>query len=739
MPAEEIARDPLAAAERVEPVSNPVIVRPAELFAGRRNSSGLALQEPDVRAALENARAPWAERIWHARPLLATPGAGAPPRAVRNPARPAEVVGWVSEATPALLHAAVRAARAAAENWRRRDPAGRARLLEAASDRLEARRAELVALLAREAGKTLPNAVAEVREAVDFLREYARQARTEPLPAARGVIACISPWNFPLAIFTGQIAAALAAGNAVLAKPAEQTPLSGYRACELLLEAGIPPEVLQFLPGDGPTIGAALASDAGIDGVCFTGSLETAQSINRAMARHLDPGAMLIAETGGINAMLVDSTALPEQAVRDIITSAFDSAGQRCSALRVLYVQEDIADHLLEMLYGAMDMLAAGDPWHPSTDIGPVIDGDAAAGICAYLDTCHILHRITAPATGHFVPPTVVAVDGIEQVRHEVFGPVLHVARFAAREIGQVLNAINAAGSGLTFAIHTRLDDRVQLVVDRLAVGNIYVNRNQIGAVVGSQPFGGEGLSGTGPKAGGPHYLRRFCAPRIQPRQGATPSRVAAHQFDAALATLDHTAWANDHDRRSGLHERYPRSAALAALRDLPLRREMPGPTGEQNVLRLYPRGKVVCLGPGEAVCREQLLGALGSGCAALVCGAPGLDGEIEALQRLGVPVAMLDGVPDPTALASAGGVALVARSANDDYQRQLRQALAAREGPIVLLQTDPGDPLYALTERHVCTDTTASGGNATLMAAAAANESIAPGVKLHHPPQLPE
>ncbi|TJW70445.1 MAG: L-glutamate gamma-semialdehyde dehydrogenase, partial [Mesorhizobium sp.] len=331
---------------------------------------------------------------------------------------------------------------------------------------------------------------------------------------ARGAIVCISPWNFPLAIFTGQIAAALVTGNSVIAKPAEQTPLIAFRAVEMLREAGVPEDVIQLLPGDGPSVGAPLTADPRIAGVCFTGSTEVAKLIEKQLAETAAPDAMLIAETGGLNAMIVDSTALPEQAVRDILASAFQSAGQRCSALRVLYVQKDVEKKMLEMLKGAMEALNVGNPWLISTDVGPVIDEEAQASISDYCSKKglegRLIAKLEAPKNGRFVAPHVFRVKGIEEMEREVFGPVLHVATFDADDIDAVIAAINRKGYGLTFGLHTRIEGRVQHFVDGIHAGNIYVNRNQIGAVVGSQPFGGEGLSGTGPKAGGPHYLRRF-------------------------------------------------------------------------------------------------------------------------------------------------------------------------------------------------------------------------------------
>ena len=333
---------------------------------------------------------------------------------------------------------------------------------------------------------------------------------------------CISPWNFPLAIFTGQILAAVAAGNAVIAKPAESTSLLAHRAVQLMHEAGIPADVVQLLPGTGSTVGGALTSDSRIAGVCFTGSTATAQSINRKMAENMAPDATLIAETGGLNAMIVDSTSLPEQVVRDVLASSFQSAGQRCSALRMLYVQKDIADHLLEMLYGAMEELGIGDPWLLSTDVGPVIDDNAKKKIVEHCDRFEkqgrLLKKLKVPEQGLYVSPAVLKVNGIEDLEEEIFGPVLHVATFEAKDIDKVVDAINDKGYGLTFGIHSRVDRRVERIASRIRVGNIYVNRNQIGAIVGSQPFGGEGLSGTGPKAGGPQYVRRFLKGETQSR-----------------------------------------------------------------------------------------------------------------------------------------------------------------------------------------------------------------------------
>jgi RHH-type proline utilization regulon transcriptional repressor/proline dehydrogenase/delta 1-pyrroline-5-carboxylate dehydrogenase len=439
-------------------------------------------------------------------------------------------------ATAAATDQAVAAAYAAREDWAATEAEQRARALERAADLYEENAPELMTLCVREAGKTIPDAVSEIREAVDFLRYYAALGRREfagpsdlPGPTGernalslhgRGVFACISPWNFPLAIFTGQVAAALMAGNTVVAKPAEQTPLIAFRAAQLLHAAGIPADVLQLLQGDGPSVGAPLVRDTRIAGVAFTGSLDAAQAINRALAAKPGPIVPLIAETGGQNAMIVDSSALPEQVVRDAVASAFRSAGQRCSALRVLYLQDDIAERVIDLLAGAMLELRVGDPGLLETDVGPVIDADALAmleGHAARMDAaarCIQTTPLPDDLHGTFFAPRAYEIEGIDVLEQEVFGPILHVVRFAGDRLDAVVDAVNTTGYGLTLGIHSRIDETVAQVRRRLQVGNVYVNRNQIGAVVGVQPFGGEGLSGTGPKAGGPHYLHRFANER---------------------------------------------------------------------------------------------------------------------------------------------------------------------------------------------------------------------------------
>ena len=537
IPVEELVRDPVEFVASLEHIAHPRIPLPVDLYRSqhqdRDNSMGLNLANDDQLRELAAAINACGAGSWTAAPLVPGAQAAGEKIAVTNPADRREVVGHWQASDAASVELALTNAVAAQPAWDATPAASRAALLEHAATLLEARMPAYMAMCTKEAGKTLSDGIAEVREAVDFLRYYALQAREHFAPIAlpgptgeanslqlsgRGVFVCISPWNFPLAIFLGQIAAALAAGNSVIAKPAEQTNLIGYAAVKLLHEAGIPQDVLQYLPGDGAIVGAALTRDARVAGVCFTGSTETARLINRALAsRDAGPIATLIAETGGQNAMIADSSSLPEQVVKDALGSAFTSAGQRCSAARVLLVQDDIADKVIGMLAGAMAELSIGDPGLPSTDVGPVIDEDAKAILVEHAKRMDTEAKPIAKATlgaacehGTFFAPAAWELHSIAQLDREKFGPALHVVRWKANELDAVIDTINATGYGLTLGIHSRIDATIERIVSRAKVGNIYVNRNQIGAVVGVQPFGGQGLSGTGPKAGGPHYLPRF-------------------------------------------------------------------------------------------------------------------------------------------------------------------------------------------------------------------------------------
>jgi RHH-type transcriptional regulator, proline utilization regulon repressor / proline dehydrogenase / delta 1-pyrroline-5-carboxylate dehydrogenase len=513
------------------------IREPRELYRSRRNSRGADFGNPAELAALQGELKAAAAIAYRGGPILSDGEAIEPHVPVRSPSDAARIVGLTRDATEAEIAAAMSACARAQRAWDATPAEQRAGCLERAADLLEGRRGFFLHLLVDEAGKTLPDAVAEIREAADFCRYYAERGRE--LFAApreldgpvgeknllsyqgRGVFACISPWNFPLAIFTGQIAAALMAGNAVVAKPAPATTLIAHAMTRLLHEAGIPRGVLQLAPSDGPLFGRTALTHPALAGVAFTGSTATAATINRTLAARAGPIVPLIAETGGVNAMLVDATALPEQVVDDVIASAFTSAGQRCSALRVLYLQEEIAERVLEMLIGAMKSLQIGDPSDPATDVGPVISADAQQRLHRHaqrmtreaklLHACEVGH---CAASGHFFGPRLFELDSPDQLQTEEFGPILHVFRYRAAELAQVLEAIRSTGFGLTLGVHSRLESLAEQAFRALPVGNTYVNRNMIGAVVGVQPFGGQGLSGTGPKAGGPNYLQRFATER---------------------------------------------------------------------------------------------------------------------------------------------------------------------------------------------------------------------------------
>jgi RHH-type proline utilization regulon transcriptional repressor/proline dehydrogenase/delta 1-pyrroline-5-carboxylate dehydrogenase len=554
---EDIVADPIALSADGGFSPHPAIVPAARIFGDERvNSAGINLPDGNVSAALLADMQSAAARPRAAYPLVGGQAMTGKELPSTNPARTREVVGICQQAEPAHVDLALEQAVAGQAEWDRVPAAERAIILNRAADLFEEHTAELLALCVQEAGKTIPDAIPELREAVDFLRYYAAQARDQfgephelPGPTGelntlglrgRGVFVCISPWNFPLAIFTGQVAAALAAGNAVLAKPAEQTPLVAFRAVELLLEAGIPPSVLHFLPGDGASIGGRAVADPRVAGVAFTGSTETARLINRTLAERDGPIAVLIAETGGQNAMFVDSSALPEQVVLDSVYSAFNSAGQRCSALRLLCVQDDIADRVIEMLVGHMDELVVADPAQLSTDVGPAIDEEARGLLDAHVermgDAARIVHRCVQKNdtdNGTFFAPTLIEIDSIDVLEREVFGPVLHVMRFRNKDLGKTLDAVNATGYGLTMGLHSRIDSRARAIAERSGAGNLYINRNMIGAVVGVQPFGGRGLSGTGPKAGGPHYLPRFGT------EFTVSNNIAAVGGNASLLSLE--------------------------------------------------------------------------------------------------------------------------------------------------------------------------------------------------------
>jgi len=657
VPPEVVAADPFdALADSVVTIPD----GPALFLPERPNSHGFDISNVETLAQINEARDAYATDRWEAAPLTVT-ASGGTAQTVVNPADPSDTVGSVTVASPDIVARAFQDA----TPWSA-TASERTRILNVAADLYEQQFGEVCALLAREAGKTLMDAVAELREAVDFLRYYAAQAKDE---APAGTFVCISPWNFPLAIFTGQIAAALAAGNAILAKPAEQTPLIAYLGVSLLHQAGVPVAALQLLPGGGE-LGATLTAHGGANGVAFTGSTGTALRIRSSLAEHGTPGTPLIAETGGLNAMIVDSTALPEQAVRSVIESAFQSAGQRCSALRCLYVQSDIAPAFTEMLIGAMEALTVGNPWALTTDVGPVIDETARVGIETHIATAtqegRLLHRLKTPESGTYVAPALLKVNGIADLEREVFGPVLHLATFEANELDAVIDDINASGYGLTFGLHSRIDDRVQHVSDRIVAGNVYVNRNQIGAIVGSQPFGGVGLSGTGPKAGGPDYLLRF-------RHAQPAAKAGSWDTDAPLPTLP--------------------DQPKEPLGSTPL----PGPTGESNVLSHASRPAILCAGPGAETAASQA----------------------NVVTSLGGVAVQANGAITEGALTSGPAYGGVIWWGDAAIAQTLERDLAARRGPIVPLITGMPDSAHATYERHVCVDVTASGGNTALLGAA--------------------
>ena len=714
-------------------------------------------------------------------------GSGVP---VINPADHRDVVGHVRHVTAADVERALAQATTFAPTWAATPPADRAAALERAADTLESDMPRLMGLLVREAGKTYANAIAEVREAVDFLRFYAAQVAAQFDNATHvplGPVACISPWNFPLAIFTGQVAAALAAGNVVLAKPAEQTPLIAAEAVRHLHQAGVPPAALQLLPGEGD-VGAALVQDPRTRGVLFTGSTEVARLIQATLAERLNPDGQpvpLIAETGGQNALIVDSSALPEQVVQDVIASAFDSAGQRCSALRVLCVQDDVAERVVTMLKGAMDEARIGNPVALSADVGPVIDAEAHAGIQRHIDAMrakgHAVHQATrglagAAAHGSFIPPTLIEIDAIDQLEREVFGPVLHVLRYRRAGLDDLIDQINATGYGLTGGVHTRIDETIARVATRLAVGNLYVNRNLVGAVVGVQPFGGEGLSGTGPKAGGPLYLLRLLA--RQPADAARRAVQALGEVEDATQNGPQRL-PDEREQLQKLLQTQMRSQGHPALADVvarlfdsapsPAPRGLPGPTGERNSYHLHPRRRVLCLVSRQAptVGVRTALDARGGvadlahtssmgGDQRLATGAD--DGTAIPHLRLDATLAARseDRLLQLAAVLAVGAQAVWPADAQHDWARlpvellahiaitpdwrapgadfdavllhgdavdalAVQRVLAERPGPIVGLTVRPPGatdlPLAPLlTERSTSVNTAAAGGNASLM-----------------------
>lgn len=643
IPPEEIAADPITKLESYPSIPHPMIPLPENIFTNRKNARGWNVNDPAALEQLCEEMDVFGDTVWNF----------GSKSTVTNPANASAKVGSFNTADKKTAIGAISKSQIAFPNWAKSSAKDRAEILNRTANFYEENHAELMAIVVREAGKNRLDAIAEIREAVDFLRYYAAETVANENHQPLGPIVCISPWNFPCAIFTGQIAGALSAGNTVIAKPAEQTPLIAEFLTSQFYKAGLPKDALILVQGDGAKIGPELTGSPKIAGVAFTGSTQTAMHIDRSMAKG-NPQASLIAETGGLNAMIVDSTALPEQAVRDIVASAFQSAGQRCSALRVLYVQRDVAPQMLEMLKGAAEELQIGDPWDPATDVGPVIDEEARQIILSHCDRLksdgRLLFELPLPDSaihGTFVAPIAFRLNSISELEQEIFGPVLHVIEFEADEIDEVVRQINGTGYGLTFGIHSRIDTRVDKICAAAEIGNIYVNRNQIGAVVGVQPFGGEGLSGTGPKAGGPFYARRF---------------------------------------------------TVAPNADLPVIRtvEMPGPTGERNTWSLIPRGVVACLGPDKADIAEQIRMAKSTG---------------------NRPITLDDYEGSLDKLLNFQGLSIVLLSNGAQSLAGIREILSSRKGKRVLVIDPVKNPELLFAEKAISEDTTASGGNASLLA----------------------
>ena len=715
----DLVADPVREAASAQPIGAPhaAIPLPGDLFSAagsdrpRRNSSGLDLASEATLDGLagigEAATIQGSTSLPIAEPLLAI-GSSGDWRDCHDPADRRRLIGRCRDARLEDVAPAIGAAVEAAVQWATTPAGARADCLDRAADALDAGLPGLLGPIMREAGKSAANAVGEVREAVDFLRYYAAAIRhPDGLPGqALGAVVCISPWNFPLSIFIGQIAASLAAGNAVLAKPAEQTPLIAALATGILHQAGVPRGALQLLPGDGD-IGAALVSDPRIGGVLFTGSTDVARSIAQALAPHADGrrGAIpLIAETGGQNALLVDSAALPEQVVTDAVASAFDSAGQRCSALRVLCVQEDAAEPILAMLKGAMAELRVGDPLLLATDVGPVIDEAARDRLERHIARlaalgCRVTRSPLADEAAHgtFVAPALIEIDSLEQIGGEVFGPVLHVLRYTQDRQDATVDAINGTGFGLTFGVHTRIDETMQRLVGRSTAGNIYVNRNMIGAVVGSQPFGGTGLSGTGPKAGGPLMLHRLRTGRHE---------VALLQGTPPVAAIRLLELLEDHPAASAC-------AALVARSPAGFSMTLPGPVGERNLYSLVARGDVLCAADDETDLLLQIAAVLATGNRAVLrLAGPATDmiGKIVSALPSVVVREASPALPVSAALSSAALLPALAVE------------LATLPGAVVPLHrldaSETGLALEWLThERSLSINTTAAGGNASLMA----------------------
>ncbi|MGX3022143.1 bifunctional proline dehydrogenase/L-glutamate gamma-semialdehyde dehydrogenase PutA [Ursidibacter sp. B-7004-1] len=708
---DDLAKDPVEKAAVTEGTMHPKIPLPVNLFADQRqNSKGYDLTDAIHLQQLQEKLNELATQEYHAAPQIADGKAEKEEsRPVYNPANISELVGEVVDATAGDVAKAFELASEFKSEWQNTSPIVRAEALEKMADLMEANMPQLFDLAVREAGKTLNNAIAEVREAVDFCRYYAKEVRSNPegYRSPRGIVVAISPWNFPLAIFVGEVSSALVAGNVVLAKPAEQTSLMAHYAVNLFYQAGIPKQALQCLPGSGKVVGAALVSDSRVDGVIFTGSTETAKNINANLQKS-EKIVPLIAETGGQNAMIVDSSALGEQVVADVLNSAFDSAGQRCSALRVLYLQRDVADHILTMLKGAMAELKVGRPQQLNTDVGPVIDKIAQQRLLDHIENIkkvasayyQVAIEPEIEQNGIFVPPTLLEIDHISQLKHEVFGPVLHVIRFDADKLPQVMADINSTGFGLTSGLHSRIDETVDLWIDTIHAGNLYVNRNTVGAVVGVQPFGGMGLSGTGPKAGGPLYLQRLVNRSEWTLTGLEGGKTV--DTTSLVTGINNVLSGTERQNALDLVQNLSRQSPLGKIF------KMQGITGENNFMRFEAR-PVVAIGNGSLYQQIQALIAI------VVCGSKAVVTRSSELAKQATQFAgNVLVVDDLNSLANLSTLIVL-----EPLSVEEKSHYATRSGAILTYveNLDLALSLFPLVhEKAVSINTAAAGGNASLM-----------------------
>lgn len=718
VPIDDLIASPVELSKKAKGESNPYFTKPEFIYPGnRRNSKGLDLSNEITLNQLQNELNKFGKKEYLAYPLIN--GFKKPSdrdlNAIYSPANLSDKVGQVIKSTSEDIEIAVDNAENAFVKWSGLSPKERGEFLLKMADKLEENYFEFLSILVREAGKTLANAVSEVREAVDFCRYYAMQVIREfdnTTHKAIGTLVCISPWNFPLAIFLGEVSSCLAAGNCVIAKPSYQTSIVAFFAVQLFHEAGIPKDVLQFMPGSGSVIGNQLTENKRIKGVIFTGSTEVAQTINQNLAKK-EFESILIAETGGQNAMIVDSSALPEQVVTDVISSGFDSAGQRCSALRVLYLQADIAEKVLHMLKGAMNDLRVGNPQNLSTDIGPVIDKSAQKTLLNHIakmkTTARLFHQTPLSSeceNGIFVAPTLIEIGSIAELEREVFGPVVHVIRFAGAEIDKVINEINSSGYGLTHGLHSRIEETATKVYENIKAGNIYINRNTVGAVVGVQPFGGEGMSGTGPKAGGPLYLYRLVSTKAHPQEDYATKKYNFVKLDSFVSALDKCGFNTLEQQELFDYAEKKRSESL-----LTKQIELPGPTGERNFMFFAKRGMIALFAGNTMDYAKQIICAFATGNDVLLPKVTYTDVFAKVLPF----GSFIGSYHKHQGLINA---ALVANSYSSPYE--LKNDLSRRDGCLVINVYEEDNSYYNLhllmTERTVSINTTATGGNVQLM-----------------------